>query len=842
VSGRGRTGGAGGAVSGAGNPKPYAVVAKVQTAPTNAFTLTPPYSSSAVPIPVAQTDNQYADLIVQANVGDPIAVEDWTMFQTASGSGLKLSMWSVGGPVARDWGSGTEGLQSVLGFAVPADNLGSGIYAYGVQAGAVAVNTVKQSDLDQNGNLVFRLYAANAVSGSFSHQVNQFYQVASFIAKNMRGAAQGLVPAATTVLPNAGANATVTVSANTIAPVKSGWEIYRPAKVMDLIEVELGVCTNVDDFWLSVLSVAGSSLRCCLKGSLLSNLQDQTNFFKALIHYGSSTTNNVAKAFFRVMPSGLDANGYIRLRPYMYKGSGATATLYAAGPAGTNPTLSTYLSVTNWGSEFSYGSGLLGTVASGRSPGEFTSYLDSAGLINGFYSKQGGFGGVSAVTATDPNGPWTLLQDNLLASAPYVPDGETTCMYDNGLAYIYYTSGNGIAVAYGTNPKTLVGQATLALTLTGQGYSFVPGTVAAGGVCKGPGGLYYMSFDAYPNSTDMATWFTGIAVCNDPKGPFKVIAFPLNKLPMVSLEWTGTITGNTTLTLNSDIAGVGRFTMNQLIWTSVAAAVPLVKLLTGELGKAGSTYQIGSTTNVSSAAMSLRSETGHAWLEYVNGYLSMLYMSAVAGGGNTPLTILAATSKDGVDWIPTANSKIEGRKANSYGMSGELNPIVNNAFNGVLLNSLSPDIGNPWVLRFNGKKYLYATIGNIDTTLIGTVVSDPLKLPFNEPSAGVINKIQSPIRVSINANSTLTVPANSALRLVSIIEGAGATITGGLNIGTTSGGAQVLSAQAVAANSKSSVAPIASASVFTVDTTLYLQAVTAWNGAAINVSLFFDPI
>jgi hypothetical protein len=97
-----------------------------------------------------------------------------------------------------------------------------------------------------------------------------------------------------------------------------------------------------------------------------------------------------------------------------------------------------------------------------------------------------------------------------------------------------------------------------------------------------------------------------------------------------------------------------------------------------------------------------------------------------------------------------------------------------------------------------------------------------------------------PALIAINGNATMTVPAGYAIREIFIMETAGATITGGLNVGTTAGGTDLLNGVAVGPTTNAIFTP----AVRWLDTLLsvivYIQAATAWNGAQINIAFSLD--
>jgi hypothetical protein len=89
-------------------------------------------------------------------------------------------------------------------------------------------------------------------------------------------------------------------------------------------------------------------------------------------------------------------------------------------------------------------------------------------------------------------------------------------------------------------------------------------------------------------------------------------------------------------------------------------------------------------------------------------------------------------------------------------------------------------------------------------------------------------------------NDILVCPAGYRINSIEIVETAGHAVTGGIKIGTTNGGTDVVAAQTVTASSYNSVAD---ASIlkryfgesYGSDQALYVQAVSAWNSASINI-------
>ncbi len=92
--------------------------------------------------------------------------------------------------------------------------------------------------------------------------------------------------------------------------------------------------------------------------------------------------------------------------------------------------------------------------------------------------------------------------------------------------------------------------------------------------------------------------------------------------------------------------------------------------------------------------------------------------------------------------------------------------------------------------------------------------------------------------LAATAAGTVVVPAGCAIANIYIVNNSANAVTGGIKIGTSVGGTQVVAAQAVAANALLAVdedALLLRLFSKTVAQTLYFDAVTAWNSANIDV-------
>lgn len=95
------------------------------------------------------------------------------------------------------------------------------------------------------------------------------------------------------------------------------------------------------------------------------------------------------------------------------------------------------------------------------------------------------------------------------------------------------------------------------------------------------------------------------------------------------------------------------------------------------------------------------------------------------------------------------------------------------------------------------------------------------------------------------ANGTVSIPAGYRIDSIDIQETAGNAITGGIRIGTTNGGVEVAVAIAVAGSALVSVTDAAILKRFfsaSVATTLYIQTVTLWNSASVNIQFVLSRI
>jgi hypothetical protein len=84
---------------------------------------------------------------------------------------------------------------------------------------------------------------------------------------------------------------------------------------------------------------------------------------------------------------------------------------------------------------------------------------------------------------------------------------------------------------------------------------------------------------------------------------------------------------------------------------------------------------------------------------------------------------------------------------------------------------------------------------------------------------------------------TIPVPQGASIRDIHIMNNTANAVTGGIKIGTTAGGTDVLAAGAVAANALVSFVPLIGAANPAASRTIYVDAVTAWNSANIDIAI-----
>lgn len=93
----------------------------------------------------------------------------------------------------------------------------------------------------------------------------------------------------------------------------------------------------------------------------------------------------------------------------------------------------------------------------------------------------------------------------------------------------------------------------------------------------------------------------------------------------------------------------------------------------------------------------------------------------------------------------------------------------------------------------------------------------------------------------VGANGTVVLPKGSSIRRVYLHNRTASAVTGGVRIGNAAGGSQALAAQALAANGLVDTLPVATL-LSKADQTLYIEAVTAWNGAIVDYVIEYASV
>ena len=92
--------------------------------------------------------------------------------------------------------------------------------------------------------------------------------------------------------------------------------------------------------------------------------------------------------------------------------------------------------------------------------------------------------------------------------------------------------------------------------------------------------------------------------------------------------------------------------------------------------------------------------------------------------------------------------------------------------------------------------------------------------------------------LTVTGNTTVSIPAGCLIQDIVVQNTTANAVTGGIKVGTTNGGVDVVVALAVGANALYAI-PEATLlkRIFSMssDTTLYIQTVTLWNSASLNI-------
>jgi hypothetical protein len=99
------------------------------------------------------------------------------------------------------------------------------------------------------------------------------------------------------------------------------------------------------------------------------------------------------------------------------------------------------------------------------------------------------------------------------------------------------------------------------------------------------------------------------------------------------------------------------------------------------------------------------------------------------------------------------------------------------------------------------------------------------------------------LRIELSANGTLALPAGYAARRIYFWNKTANAVTGGIRIGNVTTGTQYVTAQAIAASTQAEIVPTISGWSLAqpqVASTLFIEAVTAWNNATVVVLVDCD--
>jgi len=96
------------------------------------------------------------------------------------------------------------------------------------------------------------------------------------------------------------------------------------------------------------------------------------------------------------------------------------------------------------------------------------------------------------------------------------------------------------------------------------------------------------------------------------------------------------------------------------------------------------------------------------------------------------------------------------------------------------------------------------------------------------------------LTITLAANGTLSVPAGYAIKDIFVRNTTANAVTGGVRIGTTAAGVDVLVALTVGANAFTVGVPLIRAFSATVAQTLFIEAVVAWNSASLDITITLD--
>lgn len=179
-------------------------------------------------------------------------------------------------------------------------------------------------------------------------------------------------------------------------------------------------------------------------------------------------------------------------------------------------------------------------------------------------------------------------------------------------------------------------------------------------------------------------------------------------------------------------------------------------------------------------------------------------------------------------------------------------PAFSNYFVGVGIVGMIYAIGTTFSGTATGLRYVVHYNGAVRANLneAAALVYFPGDQPGQSYDGGVFDYLGAAPRrqtrlTSQSADFTLLIPAYGRLGAIVVQNANGNAVTGGINIGTTAGAADIVAAFAVGANSFQDV-PAASIlkNLFSVSAvqTIYISAVGSWNSASVTLTLLYDDI
>ncbi|MDD4914880.1 MAG: hypothetical protein PHW13_07565 [Methylococcales bacterium] len=489
------------------------------------------------------------DVILPAQAGDTIRYEFSGRINTSATSGLVLSVWSIGGGTVRDWSSNATGLQSVSGVAtVPAANTGS--------INAAVTNTVEAGDIDANGMVTLRMYAANTAGSGLQKALFIDYEGNGVINQargvNFKSFSAAAIAETYTAYPGNRALSSLRFSTSTPAyglpsPLNAsgGFDLVVPAKTLDIISYHLhGSVNAASGLAFSVWSIGGAVTRCWSDGTTV--LSNNSGIY--VVNSGNAQPVDATIAN-RVLPTDLDSDNNVTLRLYAINttGSGLQQHTFLGADNSGNPS---YAQAVNYQNSQSYvltdSQPWEGKVGSQRnSEQEPSVWVDNNGLFNMLYT-----GGTSNhtgwATATSPAGPWTKYAANpVIGGGALAPDAamRNTVLYQNGVLYVYFAQEDGnLYVAHGADPAHLTLNPAPILTAADPLRSLENSAVVLG-----PNATYYLFYEGLYQATGL--WQLGVATAGNPLGPFTQVpgGFPLTSLQVADgsatdgpwVEWTG---------------------------------------------------------------------------------------------------------------------------------------------------------------------------------------------------------------------------------------------------------------------------------------------------------------